>query len=67
MSEPLFPSIVLSLREHIDKPVGLIAYVRRNLQKAGHGEAALKFTEEAFAAEPEEILGVASRYVTIED
>ncbi len=65
MEKPLHPHITVHLSEQKDRPVASIALVRRALQKAGHGEDALKFSREAMAGEIEDIWPIARKYVTL--
>lgn len=60
-----FPDITVSLLEQAGKPVAQIAMVRRALQNAGHDQVARQFTELAFAAETDEIVALARRFVTV--
>lgn len=65
MGAPLHPDVVVDLRGQLAKPVACLAMVRRALQKAGHGDDAVRFTNEAFASSNEELVEVASRFVTV--
>lgn len=60
-----FPDITVSLLEQAGKPVAQISMVRSALQKAGHDKVAREFTELAFEAEEDEIVGLARRFVTV--
>ncbi|MDX1631912.1 MAG: hypothetical protein R3234_08625 [Thermoanaerobaculia bacterium] len=62
---PLFPEVVVDLTGQETKPVASVALVRRELQKAGHREAARRFTEEALGGPTGEIRATAARYVTL--
>ena len=63
---PQFPEITVEIRQYEDKPMAVMAMVRRALQRAGHGAAAASFTSEALASDPESVLKVAERYVCVE-
>lgn len=65
MPPPTHPEVVVDLSGQEAKPMACVALVRRALQKAGHEEAARRFTAEALGAEAEEILAAARRYVTV--
>lgn len=62
---PRFPDIEVAIRPYLDKPMAVMAMVRRALQKAGHPQAAARFTEQALASDPESLLQVAESYVTV--
>jgi hypothetical protein len=64
--EPLHPEITVEIKLYADKPMACMAVVRRALQKAGHRAEASSFTAEALAADPESVLAVAARYVSVE-
>ncbi len=62
---PQFPQIEVDIRPYLDKPMAVMALVRRALQKAGHQRQAGQFTERALASDPESLLQVAEIYVTV--
>lgn len=64
-ASPLHAEVVVDLTGQESKPVACVALVRRALQKAGHREAARRFTEEALSGPTEEIRATAERYVTL--
>lgn len=63
---PRFPAIRVALLEQHDKPVAMVAMVRRALQKAGESAAAVEWTEVALGASHDEIIPLARTYVTVE-
>ena len=64
-TNPRFPNVQVHLTEQQDKPVAMVAMVRRALQKAGHPNAALEWTEQALGASHEEIVPLARAFVTV--
>jgi hypothetical protein len=66
MDTPEFPEIVVEIRCYSDKPMAVMAMVRRALQRAGENAAAARFTTEALASDPDSLLAVAERYVRVE-
>lgn len=62
---PRFPHLEVEIRPYLDKPMAVMAMVRRALQKAGHSREAGQFTEEALASDPESLLEVAKGYVSV--
>lgn len=64
-TSPLFPEIEVEIEEYADKPMACMAVVRRSLQRAGFGPDAARFTAEALASEPDRVLEVARRWVTV--
>lgn len=64
-SAPRFPELCVEVRPYLDKPMAVMAMVRRALQKAGHGQAAAAFTEQALASDPQTLLDVVEAYVTV--
>lgn len=66
ISAPLFPELHVELTPYADKPMACMAMVRRLLQKAGHHDEARRFTSQALASSPEEILEIARRLVRID-
>jgi hypothetical protein len=63
---PRYPEIVVRLREQAGAPVAMVALVRRALQKAGHHAAAAEITNLGLAAEEDEIIALAQRFVHVE-
>lgn len=62
---PKFPELEAEVSPYADKPMGVTAFVRRTLQKAGHREEAAEFTRRAFQASEETLLDLAREYITI--
>lgn len=62
---PRFPHLRVEARPYLDKPMAVMAMVRRALQKAGHHREASQFTEQALASDPESLLQVVEGYVTV--
>ena len=62
---PLAPEITVDVRPYLDKPMAVMAMVRRALQKANHHAWASQFTEDALASAPDTLLEVVQRYVTV--
>ena len=64
--QPRFPNVRVALLEQQDKPIAMIAMVRRALQKAGEPSAAQEWTDEALGLSYEEILPLARVFVQVE-
>ncbi len=64
-STPRFPEVEVELEEYSDKPMACMAMVRRSLQRAGYGAEAASFTAEVLGSEPDRVLDVARRWVTV--
>jgi hypothetical protein len=63
---PEFPEITVEIRRYGDKPMAVMAMVRRALQRAGEAAAAARFTTEALGSDPDSVLAIAERYVRVE-
>ncbi len=63
--EPKHPEIVVELTPQRGRSLATIALVRRALQKAGHGDEARQWADQALASEPDALLNLARNYVTV--